>query len=382
MLKCASCGGDNPEDNRFCDECGSPLAVTCSDCGASIRAGKLFCGQCGAPVPPSHADPGAAPVESVGLRWVSVLFVDLVGFTSWSEGQDPADVREVLSGYFEVARSVVAAHGGRLEKFIGDAVMAVWGADVAHADDAQRAVRAGLEVVSGVAAFGVSRDLELVARGGVVTGEVAAWAVEGEGLVSGDRVNTAARVQSTAAPGQVLVDEATHQATRDVVEFSDAGWFEVKGKAVPLHLWRAVRAVGLRGGAATGTLVEAPLVGRVRELGLIKELFSATVEDARPRVVLASGGQGVGKSRLVGEFVTYLDGLAFRVFWHEGRCASYGSVAFGAWAQMVRQRFQLAENAPKEQITAALTDMLPGWVPDEDERRFVAIRLGLLLGTI
>jgi hypothetical protein len=111
-------------------------------------------------------------VQPVGLRWVSVLFVDLVGFTSWSEGEDPADVRDLLSGYFEVARSVVAGHGGRVEKFIGDAVMAVWGGDGAHGDDAQRAVRAvraGLEVVAGVEALGVARGLELVARAGVVT---------------------------------------------------------------------------------------------------------------------------------------------------------------------------------------------------------------------
>ncbi len=317
----------------------------------------------------------------MGLRWVSVLFVDLVGFTSWSESEDPADVRDLLSGYFAVARSAVSAHGGQVEKFIGDAVMAVWGADAAHADDAQRAVRAALELVAGVEEFGVSRGVDLVARAGVVTGEVAAWVAEGEGLVTGDRVNTAARVQAAAEPGEVWVDDATRSAARDVVEFTDAGSFQVKGKVAPLRLWRAVRAVGAAGGHASGNVVQAPFVGRLRELGLMKGLFGATIEDSGPRIVVASGAQGAGKSRLMGEFVTYLDGLALTVYWHEGRCASYGSVAFGPWAHMVRQRFQLAQDAPKEQVAAALAGQLPVWVPDEEEREFVATRLGVLLGT-
>jgi class 3 adenylate cyclase/tetratricopeptide (TPR) repeat protein len=402
MLVCAACGSDNPPGARFCDECGVPLQKTCPDCGAPVREGKRFCAQCGTALGVQHA-PGVPedqrtsgaendrpPDGSTGLtgapelRRVSVLFVDLVGYTSLTESWDPEDVRELLSGYFDAARTVVGRYGGAVEKFIGDAVMAVWGAPVAQGDDAERAVRAALEIVEAVTVYGEQRGVPgLSARAGVVTGQVASWASPGEGLVTGDRVNTAARVQSTAEPGSVYVDEATWSATQAAIAYVATGEHRVKGKSEPLRLWHAVRVVSNLGGTQRVDGLEAGFVGRARELALVKELFHATVEGSRARLVLISGAAGVGKSRLGWEFEKYIDGLAATVLWHRGRCLSYGEgVAFWALAEMVRQRFDIAEEEQADSARAKLSAELPTWVADPSERDFVAPRLGVLVGAV
>ncbi|MDQ3224264.1 MAG: adenylate/guanylate cyclase domain-containing protein, partial [Gemmatimonadota bacterium] len=195
---------------------------------------------------------------------VSVCFVDLVGFTSWSESRDPEDVREFLSGYFELARTVVDRYGGVVEKFIGDAVMAVWGSPVAQEDDAERAVRAALELVGMVPGLGERSQVPgLQARAGVVTGQVMSWANPGEGLVVGDRVNTAARVQAAAAPSTVYVDETTRRVTQAAVSYLDTGAHSVKGKAESLRLWRADRVVAGVGGVRRVDSLETAFVGAV-----------------------------------------------------------------------------------------------------------------------
>ncbi len=313
---------------------------------------------------------------------MSVVFVDLVGFTTWSEAREPDVVRELLSGYFDRARTVVGRYGGEVEKFIGDAVMAVWGARVASEDDAERAVRAALELVSEVEEYGEDAGVVgLQARAGVVTGQVASWSSPGEGLVTGDRVNTAARVQAAAQPGEVLVDEATRVAAQAAIAFEPAGSHQVKGKAEPLVLARALRVVAGVSGSQRVDGLEAGLVGRARELALVKELFHATQESGRARLVLVSGVAGVGKSRLGWEFEKYADGLSAALWWHRGRCLSYGDgVAFWALAEMVRQRFDIAQNESTGSVVRKLAEQLPRWVPDEAERDFVFPRLGALLG--
>jgi class 3 adenylate cyclase len=175
----------------------------------------------------------------------SVLFCDVVGFTPLSESRDPEAVRELLSGYFEVARTVVGRYGGVVEKFIGDAVMAVWGTPVAAEGDVERAVRAALNLVAAVAELGAESGVPgLAARAGVVTGQVAVTlGATHEGMVAGDAVNTAARVQSVSDPGCVLADEATYRLTASSVEYADAGEHPLKGKAEPKKLWRAIRVV-------------------------------------------------------------------------------------------------------------------------------------------
>jgi class 3 adenylate cyclase/tetratricopeptide (TPR) repeat protein len=313
----------------------------------------------------------------------SVLFCDLVGFTPLSETRDPEDVRELLSRYFEVARTIVGRHGGLVEKFIGDAVMAVWGTPTATEGDAERAVRAALELVEAVAALGREVGaVDLAARAGVVTGSVAVtMGARGEGMVAGDPVNTAARVQSAASPGEVLVDDGTQRVTEAAVQFVSAGDHLLKGKSGPVRLWRAERVLSGVGGSQRIDGLEARCVGRDTELRLVKELFHACVDRRSPRLVSVTGAAGVGKSRLGWEFEKYIDGLAATVWWHRGRCLSYGEgVAFWALAEMVRQRLQIAEEDSSAVAAEKLTAGLEGWLTDLDERAYVGPRLAQLLG--
>jgi class 3 adenylate cyclase len=316
-------------------------------------------------------------------RVCSVLFCDLVGFTPLSEARDPEAVRELLSEYFGVARTVIGRYGGVVEKFIGDAVMAVWGTPAATEGDAERAVRAGLDLVAAVGPLGAGADVPgLAARAGVVTGEVAVTlGATGEGMVAGDAVNTAARMQAAAEPGQVLTDGATRRLAEGGVGFADAGQHVLKGKAEPVRLWRAVRVLAGMGGSQRVDGLEAPLTGRDAELRTIRELFHAAAERRVPRLVLISGPAGVGKSRLGWEFRKYIEGLADVVWWHQGRCLSYGDgVAFWALAEIVRQRLGIAEEDPAGIAAGKLTAGLDRLVPDPGDRSYVGARLGRLLG--
>jgi class 3 adenylate cyclase len=293
-------------DAKFCDECGTTLTPA-------------------TPFAPADARPAserAAPAAGTGteLRHVSVLFCDLVGFTPLSESREPEEVRELLSGYFELARAIVGRYGGVIQKFIGDAVMAVWGAPVANEDDAERAVRAGLELVSAVSTYGQDRGLDLAARVGIVTGSAATTETAEEGLVIGDRVNTAARIQSVAPPGCCSVDETTRAATAAAIAYVDVGLHELKGKAEPIRVFQAARVTAAVAGSQRSSGLEAPFTGRDHELRLVKELFHAAAERHSARLVLVSGVAGVGKSRLAWEFFKYIDGLAGGVLWHAGRC--------------------------------------------------------------
>ncbi|MGH9074884.1 MAG: adenylate/guanylate cyclase domain-containing protein, partial [Acidimicrobiales bacterium] len=315
-------------------------------------------------------------------RMCSVLFCDLVGFTPLAESRDPEEVRELLSRYFHVARTVIDRYGGTVEKFIGDAVMAVWGAPVAAEGDAERAVRAGLELVEGVAELGrQARVADLAARVGVVTGEVAVTAGRADEGLAGDTVNTASRVQGAAEPGSVLVDETTWRLARSAVAFTSAGDHVLKGKAAPLSLWRVERVVSGVGGYQRVDGLEAPLVGRDSELRLVKELFHACWDRRSPRLVSITGPAGVGKSRLSWEFEKYIDGLAGTVYWHRGRCLSYGDgVAFWALGEMVRARLGIAEEDPTGLAADKLDSGLARWVIDAGAREYVRPRLARLLG--
>jgi class 3 adenylate cyclase len=313
----------------------------------------------------------------------SVLFCDVVGFTPLSEARDPEAVRELLSQYFGVARTVITRYGGVVEKFIGDAVMAVWGTPTATEGDAERAVRAALDLVSAVTELGSEAGVPgLAARAGVVTGEVAVTlGAVGEGMVAGDAVNTASRVQAAAQPGSVLVDGATQRLTGSAIGFADAGEHQLKGKVEPQQLWRATRVLSAIGGSQRVDGLEAPLTGRDAELRTVKDLFHATVDRRVPRLVLVSGPAGVGKSRLGWEFEKYADGLKAQMWWHRGRCLSYGEgVSFWALAEIVRQRLGIAEEDPPDVVAGKLAAGLDRFVPDPAERRYVGVRLGRLLG--
>ncbi|HEV8176855.1 MAG TPA: adenylate/guanylate cyclase domain-containing protein, partial [Gemmatimonadales bacterium] len=361
---------------KFCGECGTSLAVGTPTLYSSSGAPPVASA---ASTEASFSGPG--PVAE--RRVCSVLFCDLVGFTALSELRDPEEVRELLSRYFDVARTVIGRYGGVVEKFIGDAVMAVWGTPIATEEDAERAVRAALELVDAVAQLG--RDagaVDLAARAGVVTGPVAVTVgATGQGMVAGDAVNTAARVQAAADPGAVLVDEGTHRVAEAAIGFLSAGSHSLKGKAEPVPLWRATRVVGGSGGSQRIDGLDGGFVGRDAELRLVKELFHACEQRRSPRLVSVTGAAGVGKSRLGWEFRKYIDGLLVTVWWHLGRCLSYGDgVAFWALGEMVRQRLQIAEEDSTEVAAEKLAAGLQQLLDDPAERAYVGPRLGQLLG--
>ena len=331
--------------------------------------------------PPESAEP-VAGTQVAERRVCSVLFVDLVGFTPMSETRDPEEIRELLSDYFDRARTVIGRYGGVVEKFIGDAVMAIWGTPFTTEGDAERAVRAALDVVASVAELGDELGApDLAARAGVVTGEVAVTVGLGGEGVAGDAVNTAARVQSIAEPGAVWVDAATYRLAGASIGFADTGEHELKGKSEPLRLWAATRVLSGVGGSQRTDGLEAPLLGRDAELRTVKELFHASAERRVPRLVVVSGPAGVGKSRLGWELEKYVDGLADTMYWHRGRCLSYGEgVVFWALTEVVRQRLGIAEEDPAEAAAAKLAEGLVAIVPDPGERAYVGPRLGRLLG--
>ncbi|MGA8296209.1 MAG: adenylate/guanylate cyclase domain-containing protein [Acidimicrobiales bacterium] len=389
-MLCSSCGVENATGAKFCSECGSPLARACPNCGSAVQPTAKFCSECGTtlaavgqPVASAARTNAISPATggTSELRHVSVLFCDLVGFTPLSESKDPEDVRELLSGYFDLARSIVGRYGGTVEKFIGDAVMAVWGAPAAKEDDAERAVRAGLELVSAVADYGSERSTDLQARVGIVTGGVATTETKEEGMVIGDRVNMAARIQSVAPPGCCYVDEATRAATAVAISYVDVGLHELKGKSEPVHLHQATRIAAALAGSQRSSGLEAPFVGRDHELRLVKELFRAAADRHSARLALVSGVAGVGKSRLAWEFFKYLDGLVEDTLWHAGRCLSYGEgVSYWALSEMVRSRLQIGEEDPLDVAAERLRVGLERWILDPADREFIAPRLGQLLG--
>jgi class 3 adenylate cyclase/tetratricopeptide (TPR) repeat protein len=316
-------------------------------------------------------------------RTTSVLFADLVGFTSSSESRDPEETREFLTRYFQTCRTVIQRYGGTIEKFIGDAVMAVWGVPVAHEDDAERAVRAGLDLVVAVSALGDEPGgVQVAVRVGVVTGEVAVTlGAQGEGMVAGDAVNTAARVQTAAGAGEVWVDEATRGLTAAAISFSSTGLHELKGKSEPVQLYRADQVVAARGGAQRVDGLAAPFTGRDREFRLVKELFHATEDDGRARLVSVVGDAGLGKSRLVWEFEKYVDGITAPTRWHRGRCISYGEgVAFWAFAEMIRGRVGALEGDDPHVVAERLRASLEEHVPEPAERDHLRPRLATLIG--
>jgi class 3 adenylate cyclase len=311
-------------------------------------------------------------------RVVSVLFADLVGFTPFSEGRDAEEIRDLQSRYFDTVRDVIDRYGGTVEKFIGDAVMALWGAPIAREDDAERSVRAGLELVDAVR--GLADGIEL--RVGILTGEAAVTiGATNQGMVTGDLVNTASRLQGTAPPSTVLVGEATRRAAGDAIAFEEAGPQVLKGKTSPVPAWRALRVIAQRRGVGRSEALEAPFVGRDEELRQLKDLFHATGREGKPRLVSVIGPAGIGKSRLAWEFLKYVDGLAERVWWHDGRSPAYGEgITFWALGEMIRGRARLQETDDEPTTRAAIAAMLATHVPDESEREWIAPALLSLLG--
>ena len=383
---CSNCGTENAPGAKFCSECATRLAVACPTCGTANGPAAKFCSECATPlIAGGAARSGEAGAAASGAgqpvaerRLVSILFADLVGFTPFAEERDAEEVRETLTAYFDLAREVIGRYGGTVEKFIGDAVMAVWGAPVAREDDAERAVRAALDLVEAVAVLGVG----VAARAGVLTGEAAVTlGATNQGIVAGDLVNTASRLQSIAPPGAVLVGEATQRAAAAAIAFEEAGEHALKGKASPVPAWRALRVVAQRGGHGRSDLPEPPFVGREDEFRLIKDTLAAVGRDRRTRLLSITGPGGIGKSRLAWEFEKYIDGVAADIFWHRGRSPAYGEgIAFWALGEMVRRRAGLVEGDDDETARLRISATVAEYVPDPDDRTWVEPALLTLLG--
>jgi class 3 adenylate cyclase/tetratricopeptide (TPR) repeat protein len=359
--RCRSCGADVTDDARFCHACGTSLRIACPTCGSEQRAGTAFCSACGTSL---GGVARQAAEESEERRVVTVLFADLANSTALGERLDPEDMRSLLTDLFELVNGQVELHGGVTEKYVGDAILAVFGVPQAHEDDAERAVRAALGMRDVFAAFARrvadDYDAEVGLRVGVNTGDVIATreaAAGGERIVTGDAVNVAARLQQLAEPGEVLVGSRTRRATQRVIAYEERGELHAKGKSLPLQAWRARDAVARQGERRLS--YAAPLIGRDDELTLLR-LAAARVERERaPQLVTVFGHAGVGKSRLVSEFADRVDARVV-----VGRCVPYGDgITYLPLAEIAASLAGIRDDEPAasalERVRAAAADAVP-----------------------
>src|SRR3954452_18607889 len=333
--------------------------VTCPACGHENPDSSRFCGMCGASLVPAAARPREE------RKVVTILFTDLVGSTARAEGLDPEDVRATLSAYYAQLRAELERHGGTVEKFIGDAVMAVFGAPVSHEDDAERAVRAALAIRDSIGD-------ELQIRTAVNTGEalVALGAKPGEGdaMVAGDVVNTAARLQSSAPVNGILVGEGTYRATRQAIDYRDAPPVEAKGKAEPVKVWEAVAARS-RFGSDVEEKLRTPLVGRERERDLLADSLDRARSEQSAQLVTLVGVPGIGKSRLVAELFQITDADEEIISWRQGRSLPYGErVSFWALGEIVKAHAGILESDDAATAEEKLDAMVGTLAEDEGER--------------
>ncbi|MDP3984991.1 MAG: adenylate/guanylate cyclase domain-containing protein, partial [Acidimicrobiia bacterium] len=312
-----------------------------------------------------------------------MLFADLAGYTPFSEHSDPEEVRAFLMAYFDRCREVIERFGGTVDKFIGDAVMAVWGAVIANEDDAERAVRAGLELIDSVAKLAADSGApEMAVRVGVHTGEAAVGPGGNQmGLVAGDMVNTASRLQSVAEPGTLLVGEGTYLATSRAIAFEAMGETALKGKQLTVPAYRALRVVAERGGRGRAEALEPPFVGRTDEFRLLKDLLASVGRDGRSRMVSMIGEAGIGKSRLIWEYLKYIDGLLETIHWHEGRSPAYGDgVTFWAVGEMIKSRAGIAATDTHDVARTRLAESVATHIEDPADQSWAEPRLAALLG--
>ena len=345
-------------------------ALTCQQCGASAPSDALFCPRCGASL-------GAPPAAREERKLVSILFVDLEGFTASADAADPEDVRDALGRYHDVARERIESFGGVVEKFIGDAVMAVFGAPMAHSDDAERAVRAGLEVLEAVAELR-EQGFALEARAAVNTGEAIVSVNRrdaGEALAIGDVVNTASRLQSAAPAGHLVVGAETRRATRHAIAYDELPASIAKGKAAPVETWLATRVIS---DPAERPETLGRFVGRERELDLIRSAWRQATRDSRPHLITVVGPTGIGKSRLSREMATEVTEGGGRLL--RGRCLPYEErTGYHAATQIIRQAFGIFDSDPPQVVREKLDDGVARLVPSA-ESADTARYLGLLLG--
>jgi len=377
---CAACGFGNAAGALYCGRCGAELGRPCPSCGSIVSAELAFCTTCGAALG-TDGPPPAAEERKV----VTVVFVDLVGFTSRAERLDPEDVRGLLSPYHSCAKAELERFGGTVEKFIGDAVVAIFGAPVAHGDDPERGVRAALAVRNAIAELNAGEPSpELSLRIGVATGEAIvdlnARLEHGEGLAAGDVLNTASRLQSNAPTDGILIDEATQRATEHAIELRGRAPIDAKGKAEPLASWEAI-APKARLGVDIAFRGAAPLVGRDAELRALLDAVARARRERSAQLVTLVGVPGIGKSRLVYELWAALDADPDLTYWRQGRSLPYGDgVSYWALGEMAKAHAGILESddahAAEEKLRAAVVQALP----DPSEARWVEEHMRPLIG--
>ncbi|HET7515642.1 MAG TPA: adenylate/guanylate cyclase domain-containing protein [Gaiella sp.] len=354
MGACPACGTENAATAKFCSECGAALA--------------------GAP----------AVARREERKVVSVVFTDLVGSTARAEESDPEDVRALLRVYHERTRDELERLGGTVEKFIGDAVVAVFGAPVAHEDDPERAVRAALAVRDAVARLNEEqpgRDLHvrIAVNSGEALVSLDASPGEGEGMVAGDVMNTAARLQSAAPVDGILVGEQTHRATEREIVYREVAPVQAKGKAQPVPVWEAIEPRA-RLGVDLGGAAGAALVGRDGELDVLVDALGRSRRDRSTQLVTLVGVPGIGKSRLVVELGRVVDADEELVTWRQGRCLPYGDgVSYWALGEIVKAHAGILESDAADETESKLGSVLEA-IADEGERAWVERHLRPLVG--
>jgi class 3 adenylate cyclase/tetratricopeptide (TPR) repeat protein len=369
---CPACGAENAPGALFCGRCGTPLARKCFSCGAAVALDAAFCTSCGTEL-------GESPRPSAEERKVvSVLFADLVGFTERAERLDPEEVRALLDGYHSRVRVELERFGGTMEKFIGDAVLGLFGAPLAHEDDPERAVRAALAIREAAA------EADETVRVGVTTGEALitrdARPLEGEGMAAGDVVNTASRLQSAAGAGLILVDEATFRATEHAIEYGESPPVTAKGKAEPVKVWEAL-APRARLGVDIAFGGAAPLIGRDVELDTVHDALARAKRERTAQLITLVGLPGIGKSRLVYELWAAAEADPELVYWRQGRSLPYGAgVSFWALGEMAKSHAGILESDDAESAETKLLEAVEHAIADEAERRWVAGHLRPLVG--
>src|ERR671930_2412948 len=297
---------------------------------------------------------------------VTVLFADLVGFTARSEELDPEDVEAILGRYHQRLRSELERFGGTVEKFIGDAVVALFGAPVAHEDDPERAVRAALAIRDWVREDEADLQLRIAVNTGEALIALGARPEAGEGMASGDVVNTTARLQAAAPVNGILVGEATWRATRDLIDYADREPVSAKGKAAPIPVWEALQARS-RLGMDLEQRSLTPLVGRERELATLFDAFDRVVREREPQLLTLVGVPGIGKSRLVSELFQSIDSQPALVYWRQGRALPYGAgVSFWALAEMVKAQAGINENDGEADAARKLRESVEQTVDEHD----------------
>ena len=380
--------------------CGGGLASTCDNCGAENPPAAKFCIDCGnqlggagpatasqAAAPPDHLRPAEALPEE--RRTATVLFADLSGYTAVAERMDPEALKSMVDRALRRLGDEVIRFGGSIDKYIGDNVMAVFGAPVAHEDDPERAVRAGLAMQAAMVEvnerIAATVDADFALRVGINSGEVLAGKVGDGYTVIGDAVNVAARLQSAGRPGSVTVGETTHRLTRDVIEYTELEPLSLKGKAEPVPAWEAVR-VSVSGTGGTLGRSSTPLIGREEESEILISLFDRVVREERSHLVTVIGQAGVGKSRLLRELATEVGSRPESPMVRVGRCPAYGSgLAYWALGEVVREQFQIVDTDDSElawsKLRAGLEQLFSeGGNESEESPERIAVLIGRPLG--